>query len=102
MTRKAAIMFRGAELQAQIELRGDNANEIAKRDLARYYRLLEQELASISLTSAEWSSLRTAMQDARLGENPAPAELFAAIKSKTGLDQGTGSQINLAALVAKL
>src|SRR4051794_13799224 len=54
MQRKPAIMFRAGELESALKQRGGNANEIAKRDLARYYRLLDQELASIELDADAW------------------------------------------------
>lgn len=46
------VQFRAADLDQQFNYRGE-AGRIAKRDLQRYYRLLQQELSRVRFTEAE-------------------------------------------------
>ena len=100
MQRKPPIAFRSVELEPVIALRGDNANEIAKRDLTRYYRLLDQELAALDLTPDEWRTLRDAIHTGHLLDNPVPAELWAAM-DRAAADERTDAG-PAGALLAKL
>lgn len=63
MTVKQAppVSFRPGPLAARLDARGANRNETARRDLDRYYDLIERTVASVQLSSAEWSLLRDAL-----------------------------------------
>ena len=78
-------MFRAAELEPAIQLRGDNANEVVKRDIARYYRLIDQELSSITLEPADWKLIREAITSGSILDNPTPADFYAAIERMSEL-----------------
>ena len=55
------IQFRpGSSLAPELAKRGTNPNEIAKRDLLRYYTLMYDELGASGLTAREWYYLREA------------------------------------------
>jgi hypothetical protein len=61
-TRYPRVEFRTGGLSAPLAARGDDAerNEIARRDLTRYYEALDRELQSLALTHAEASLLADA------------------------------------------
>ena len=59
--RTDAFQFRSIALAANAHARGDNRHQIAKRDLTRYYRLLSDELAGLSLSPEHWRTLRDAL-----------------------------------------
>jgi len=94
MQRKPAIMFRAPELEPAIQLRGENANEIAKRDLARYYRLLEQELGAIMLIPAEWRLLREAIRTGHLLDNPTQADILASLDHASSKESADNAPIS--------
>lgn len=51
--RQPPVQFRPGPLGRALAVRGDNPNEIAQRDIERYYAILDQELATVDLTEAE-------------------------------------------------
>lgn len=53
----APVVFRGIEIEADLNQRGDALGLVAKRDLERYYTLLRDEFATLRLTEAEASLL---------------------------------------------
>lgn len=56
------IQFRPGTLAGALSIRGDNQNEIARRDLDRYYESIETTLREIQLSRDEWLFLRDIMQ----------------------------------------
>ena len=58
--RASTIFFRPGSLLAKLELRGESPGVTAKRDLDRYYALLESELKTVKLSELEWNLLRDA------------------------------------------
>lgn len=55
------VQFSSAALDAELLARGDNRNQLAKRDLARYFRLLDRELARVNFAPSEWSLIASAL-----------------------------------------
>jgi len=65
MRDRLAIQFRPGPLLGPLWSRqrpGRSLNEIAKRDLLRYYTILIRTLCQIKLTEAEWNLLREALE----------------------------------------
>ena len=62
-TRYPRVEFRAGSLAGPLAARGDDdeRNEIARRDLERYYHALDRELQSLALTHAEASLLADAL-----------------------------------------
>lgn len=64
MRRDAPIQFRPGPLTSHLAARSGGtmtANEVARRDLDRYYAILGRELATVEFTDAEWMALRDAL-----------------------------------------
>ena len=55
------VSFRPGPLAARLDARGANRNEVASRDLGRYYHLIERTLATVQMSSAEWNLIRDAL-----------------------------------------
>lgn len=75
-------------------------NEIAKRDLTRYYLLLERSLATVKLTEAEASALCDANNLSGLEESLPTSMLWANVLDAHGLGEKWGIEADL--LVSKL
>lgn len=54
------VSFRDADVYAALAERGENRHEIARRDLDRYYRLIERELDLLPFRLDEWGVLAAA------------------------------------------
>lgn len=52
------VEFRPGQLAGALACRGDNHNEIARRDLERYYNAIEDALREVQLSRNEWMFLR--------------------------------------------
>lgn len=75
-------------------------NEIAKRDLARYYALLERSLATVQLTEAEANALCDANNGCGLEEAMPTSMLWANVLDTPGLGEKWGIETDL--LVSKV
>lgn len=64
--RESPIQFRPGPLAQEVDARGDNPNETARRDLERYYDLLRHELRSVVLTEPEALVVCDALNGARM------------------------------------
>ena len=96
------ISFRvgAGQLAQQIASRDEShANEIAKRDLERYYNLLGRSLATVDLTEAEANALCDA-NNGTLWENWSISLLWANVADTPGLDEKWGIDSN--ALIGKI
>lgn len=60
MAATPTVQFRDAALDAEFLERGGNRNEVARRDLSRYYRLIEREVSALDLSMPEWDALAAA------------------------------------------
>jgi len=72
----SAIQFRNAALAGELLMRGDNLNQIAQRDLGRYYTLIRNAATNLvpQFSEAEWAL----MFDLRASypAEPMPPDLF--------------------------
>lgn len=67
--REPPVSFRPGSLAGALDERGANRNEVAARDLARYYALLERTRATLALTEAEASAVCDALNGTILDEH---------------------------------
>lgn len=80
------VSFRPGDLAPALDARGDNRNEVAQRDLARYYRLLEIESAALDFAPAEWMLLHDVIGTSHIGTNRSAASLGMAVGDEMELD----------------
>lgn len=80
------ISFRPGAIAGAIDARGDNRNEVAARDLERYYRLIEIESASLEFSPPEWMLLRDVIGTSVIGAHRDAASLGMAIGDAMELD----------------
>lgn len=83
--RQSPVQFRPGFLAAPLDARGDNRNQTADRDLARYYALLDRELATLNLTPDEALAVLDALNGTWLDEHAIPL-LWADIEDAIRLD----------------
>jgi hypothetical protein len=77
------IGFRPGPLASALEARGDNLAEVVRRDLGRYYQLLERELRWVRLSEGEASLLCDALNGSLIDD---PQVLEAEIADACDLD----------------
>lgn len=100
-----AITFRVGKghLAEQLEARDypheSHANELARRDLGRYYEVLARSLATVQLSKAEASALCDA-NNGTAWDNWSISLLWANVADCPGLDEKWG--VNVDALIAKI
>ena len=90
MTRQGSpIQFRDAVLTPLLNSRGDNANEIARRDLTRYYVLINATLPMIQeqfSDQREWALLRDTIAGAP-GLDYSPKALLVSVADAIQIDR---------------
>lgn len=83
MPNRNPITFRPGPLASALEARGANAAEVVRRDLARYYQLLERELRWVRLSEPEASLICDALNGSFIDD---PQGLEAEIADACDLD----------------
>lgn len=99
--REPPVQFRPGPLAPALDARGDNRNEVAARDLGRYYAILSRTLETVTLSEAEWNLLRDALNGTYVDEwwtgNELAAEIADALADgmgqKWGLDARDGARL---------
>ena len=70
MSSSPLVSIRAAKgLDAELALRGDSLQEVALRDLRRYYTMLDSALREVQLSTAEWDFLRDILNSTFRDEN---------------------------------
>lgn len=95
------VSFRPGDLAPALDARGANRNEVAARDLERYYRLLEIESAALDFSPAEWLLLRDVIGNGYVGAFRSATSLGMALGDAITLD-GRGDGIDAGALLHRL
>jgi hypothetical protein len=89
--REPPVSFRPGGLSASLDARGER-NEVARRDLARYYATLQRELSTLHLSEREASLIVDALNGCAVDETTAPL-LWANVDDaimRDGLDEKWG------------